>query len=166
MRGNAPALKMEIAGEPEISASVASMKKLNRQAARIFQKAGAQACTDVSGFSLMGHSLEVADNSNVQLSLFMQKIPFLEGAREYAEKNLFPGGTFRNRNCYVGNVRFEASIGKKEQLMLFTPETSGGLLSSVRPNKLDRLFELFERQGHPCWIIGEVKEGRGISFKG
>ncbi len=160
------ALKMEIASEPEISASVASMKKLNRQAARIFQEVGVQACTDVSGFSLMGHGLEMADNSNVQLSLFMQKIPFLEGAREYAEKNLFPGGTFRNRNCYVGKVRFEASIGKKEQLMLFTPETSGGLLSSVRPNKLDRLFELFERRGHPCWIIGEVKEGRGISFKG
>ncbi|UCF96785.1 MAG: selenide, water dikinase SelD [Spirochaetaceae bacterium] len=156
------ALKNEMLSAEEIHASVASMKALSRYAATILTKAQVTACTDVTGFSLLGHAYEIAENSGVALHIAAEKLPFLEHAEAAAGAKCFPGGTFRNRKYYDCVVRFEPSISEQQILMMFTPETSGGLLAAVDANDLDSIKSNFERANHSCWLIGEVVEGSGI----
>ena len=155
------ALKGGIADPAHVAEAVESMKRLNRDAARFIGHVGANACTDVTGFSLLGHSHEIAEKGSVQLRFFFDEIPFVAGAVEYAEDNLFPGGSCNNQRAYEQHVDF-SGLSEEMQLLLFTPETSGGLLAAVAPDKLDALLALFAGAGHPCWVIGEVVEGEGI----
>ena len=80
----------------------------------------------------------------------------------YAEDNLFPGGSCNNQRAYDACVDFPPSLSEEMQLLLFTPETSGGLLAAIPAEKLDTLLDLFAEANHPCWVIGEVAEGTGI----
>ncbi len=155
-------LKAGIAEEAYVAAAVKSMKKLNRDAARLIQQVGVHACTDVTGFALLGHGYEMAERSNARLRFDFATLPFLDGAKQYADGNLFPGGSCRNRDAYERWVDFAPGISEEMQLLLFTPETSGGLLVAISPEKLEMLVALFADAGHPCWIIGEVTEGKGI----
>ena len=138
------------------------MKKLNRDAARLVQQVGVHACTDITGFALLGHGYEMAEKSGVRLRFNVDKLPFLDGAIQYAEDWLFPGGSCRNQSAYEQWVDFAPGVSEEMQMLLFTPETSGGLLVAVPPEKLDALTALFAGEGHPCWIVGKVVEGRGI----
>jgi selenide,water dikinase len=156
------ALKKQVADPAHVDAAVASMKKLNRKAAELIQRVGVHATTDITGFALLGHSYEVAEKSGVELRLFLDKLPFLDGALGYAEQGLFPGGTCRNEDAYEHGVTFAPQIPGEIQQLLYTPETSGGLLVSVPPEKADALTALFAAEGHPCWVVGEVAAGSGI----
>ena len=156
------ALKGQVADPAHVAEAVESMKRLNRDAARLIGLIGANACTDVTGFALLGHSYEMAQKGGVQLRFFLDEIPFVAGAVEYAEDNLFPGGSCNNQRAYEQRVDFAPRLSEEMQLLLFTPETSGGLLAAVPPGKLDALLALFAKAGHSCWVIGEVVEGRGI----
>ena len=155
-------LKAGIAEEAHIAAAVASMKQLNRDAARLIQQVGVHACTDVTGFSLLGHGYEMAERSDACLRLHFDRIPFLDGAKAYADDNLFPGGSCNNQRAYERHVDFAPGLSEEMQLLLFTPETSGGLLAAVAPEKLDTLLALFTEADHPCWVVGEVREGEGV----
>jgi selenide,water dikinase len=156
------ALKGEVADPAHVAAAVESMKKLNRQAARLIQQIGVRACTDITGFALLGHGYEMAERSHARLRLHLEKLPFLDGAKQYAEDNLFPGGSCRNRDAYEHWVDFSPDISEEMQLLLFTPETSGGLLVAVPPENLGPLTALFAEEGQPCWVVGEVIEGQGL----
>jgi len=156
------ALKRGIADPAHVAAAVESMKMLNRGAAQLIQQVGVHACTDITGFALLGHSYEMAEKSGVRLRFHVDKLPFLEGAIRYGEEGLFPGGSRRNQSAYEQWVHFGAGVSEEMQLSLFTPETSGGLLVSVQPDRLKTLTGLFGNEGHPCWVIGEVLEGEGI----
>jgi selenide,water dikinase len=138
------------------------MKQLNRKAAELIQHLGVNACTDITGFALLGHGYEVADKSGVRLRFDWSRLPFHDGAVEYAEQWLFPAGTCSNEEAYSHSVTFAPDIEEEMQQLLFTPETSGGLLVSVPADKLDALLSSFEQAGHPCWVVGEVVEGNGI----
>ena len=156
------ALKNGVLSEADIGASVDSMKVLNRSAAGVLSQVGVSACTDVTGFSLLGHAHEIAENSGIGLCIEAGKLPFLERARESAEEKCFPGGTFRNKKYYEGMVRFGASISEQQILMMFTPETSGGLLATAAASRADAVRTLFEANKLQYWPIGEVVEGSGI----
>jgi len=156
------ALKGEVADPSHVEGAVSSMKKLNREAARLVQSVGVNACTDITGFALLGHGYEMAEKSGVRLRFYVEQLPFLEGARQYADDWLFPGGTCNNERAYEHAVRFEPGISEEMQQLLYTPETSGGLLIAVPPERLETLTALFADGGHPCWVIGEVVEGEGI----
>ncbi len=156
------ALKGSVADPAHVAAAIESMQKLNRQAARLVQQIGVHGCTDITGFALLGHAYEMAEKSGVQLHLHVDKLPFLEGAKGYADQWLFPGGTCRNQQCYQAHVEFAPSVHDDIQMLLFTPETSGGLLVSVPPERLEALVALFASEGHPCWVVGEALQGRGI----
>ncbi len=156
------ALKGEVAEPTHVAAAVESMKKLNRNAARLIQQVGVNACTDVTGFALLGHGYEMGEKSGVRLRFYVDGMPFLEGAIQYAEEWLFPGGSCRNQSAYEQWVDFGPGISEEMQLLLFTPETSGGLLVSVPPDRLKTLTDLFGDEGHLWWVIGEVLEGEGI----
>ncbi len=142
------------------------MGRLNRKSSIIFREAGVNALTDVTGFALMGHSLEIANHSGVLLRFFSDKIPFLGGAHDYAAEWLFPGGTATNRQAYDREVRFVGAIPDETQELLFTPETSGGLLAAVSKKKLGLIRSRFADAGESLWVIGEVGEGRGIEVVG
>ena len=156
------ALKGGVADPAHVAQAVASMKTLNRQAAQFLQQVGVHACTDITGFALLGHAHEMAEKSGVQLQFHVDQLPFLNGAVEYAEQWLFPAGTCRNEQAYTRGVEFKASISEEMQQLLFTPETSGGLLASVPPERVQTLLGLFAGAQAPCWVVGEVTEGSGI----
>jgi selenide,water dikinase len=155
-------LKADIADPVHVAAAVASMKKLNREAAQIMQRVGVHGVTDITGFALLGHGYEMAEKSGVRLRFQLGRIPFLEGAREYADMWLFPGGTCNNERAYQHAVTFASGIEEETQQLLYTPETSGGLLAAVPPEGLEALIAHFDEAGHPCWVIGEVVEGAGV----
>ena len=156
------ALKGEMADPAHVAGAVESMKQLNRQAARLVQQVGVRACTDVTGFALLGHAYEMAERSDARFRFHFARLPFLDGARQYAEDNLFPGGSCNNRDAYTHVVDFAPHVSEEMRLLLFTPETSGGLLVAVPREKLGTLTALFAAEGHPCWVVGEVIEGEGI----
>ena len=156
------ALKGEVADPAHVAAAVESMKTLNRHAARLIQQVGVYACTDVTGFALLGHGYEMAEKSGVRLRFYVDRLPFLEGARQYAEDWLFPGGACRNQQYYERWVDFAPGVSEEMQMLLFTPETSGGLLIAVPRSEAQALLRRLEEGGDRGWIIGEVMDGEGI----
>jgi len=158
------ALKGQMADPAHVAGAVQSMKRLNRDAARFVQQIGVRACTDVTGFALLGHAHEMAERSDARLRLQFDALPFLDGAKQYADDNLFPGGSCNNRDAYEQWVDFPPGLSEEMQLLLFTPETSGGLLVAVPQEKLETLAALFADENHPYWVIGEVVEGKGIKI--
>jgi selenide, water dikinase len=156
------ALKGSVASAAHVEAAVNSMKKLNREATRLARSVSVHACTDITGFSLLGHGLEMANKSGVRLRLHLDHIPFLDGAVHYAHEWLFPGGARNNQRTYHEQVEFAHGIVEEMRMLLFTPETSGGLLVAVPPDSVPSLVADFGQAGQPCWVIGEVVEGQGI----
>jgi selenide,water dikinase len=156
------AAKGDAAEPAHIAAAAASMKKLNRDAARVLRQVGVRACTDITGFALLGHGSEMAEKGGVELRFELGRLPFLDGARRYADEQLFPGGAGRNQKCYQGRVRFADGIPEEVRLLLFTPETSGGLLAAVPQDRLAEAERLFAEAGQAAWVVGDVREGRGI----
>ena len=156
------ALKGEVADPDQVKAAVESMKTLNRHAARLVRRVAVHACTDVTGFALLGHGFEMAERGGVRLRFHVEKLPFVDGAMQYAEDWLFPGGTCNNERAYEHAVHFDSGISEEMQQLLYTPETSGGLLVAVPADAVETLTGLFAVQHQPCWVVGEVIEGEGI----
>jgi len=159
------AFKGDAAEPAHMAGAVESMLALNRRAAELMQRVGVDATTDVTGFSLLGHSSEMAGQSGVRFRFRLQNIPLLEGAQRYAQEWLFPAGTKCNRDYFGCEVGFAAGISEEQQMLLFTPETSGGLLIALPGESLKALTDLFAAQGQPFWIVGEVEEGRGVEVE-
>lgn len=151
------------AARPEhVEAAVQSMLQLNRAASRAARTAGVRAATDITGFSLLGHAAEMASASGVRFHMYLKQLPILEGTRQYAEEWLFPGGAHSNKEFFAPQVEFAGSISEEEQMMLFTPETSGGLLLAVPADKVEAFLTACRTMGQPAWHIGEVEAGSGI----
>lgn len=156
------ALKRGKADPADVEEVVGWMKRLNRDAGALAAKFGLRGGTDVTGFSLLGHGLEMADASGVGLRLEMANIPFISCARKYAALWTFPGGSADNRLYYGPRVRFAEGIAEEEQMLLFDAQTSGGLLLAVPRTKTTAFLKQAEKIGQPAWVIGEVVEGAGI----
>jgi selenide,water dikinase len=156
------ALKREQVEITDLAEAVQWMKKLNKVAAELAQEFDLHAGTDVTGFSLLGHSFEMGKASGVGIRFSYPKIPFISGARKYAEQFIFPGGTYDNRLYFGSSVHFDTSIDEPSQLLLFDAQTSGGLLLAVAPTKLDALLASATQRNQPAWVIGEVIKGKGI----
>jgi selenide,water dikinase len=151
------ALKQGIAGAEHVATAVASMKALNKQAAVAAQAANAHSVTDITGFGLLGHAHEMAHLSHVDFHLYLDKLPWLPGAIAYGEAGAFPGGMGRNLDYFQRWVTFDEGVSQLMQDMLWTPETSGGLLVAVSPDQV----ETVRQQCHTAVVIGEVGEGNG-----
>ena len=156
------ALKRSVAQPAHVAQAVTSMKKLNRTAAQLLREIDVHACTDITGFALLGHGMEMAQKSGVRLRIHLEQLPFLEGAVAYAEQQIFPGGTCSNQRMYEASVDFAPQISEAMRMLLFTPETSGGLLIALPAEQLSQLAERFRAAGEPYWVIGEVVAGEGI----
>lgn len=150
------ALKRDVATVEEIAATTASMLQLNAAAAELLVRHGATAATDVTGFALVGHALELARKSGVQIEIEGIRLQFLPGARAHAEQGVFPGGTRRNERAYAGEVTFVAGGDPLLPMLVNTPETSGGLLATVPADRLVALLGDCAAAGQTCWEIGRV----------
>jgi selenide,water dikinase len=148
-----------VAEPAHLRGAVEQMLMLNRKAAQLMQQVDFHAATDITGFALIGHSYEVAELSEVTLRFHIDKLPFLDGAKEYAADWLFPGGASCNKDAYEPRVRFASEIPDEIQMLLYTPETSGGLLICVPSDQADRLAQLFSSGGQQYWTVGEAVEG-------
>jgi selenide,water dikinase len=156
------ALKQEKADSEDIVQVVTWMKKLNASAANLAAEFGVQAATDVTGYSLLGHGIEMAEASSVAFRLHLPSIPFLSGARRYAEGGNFPGGSADNRMYFGDRVSFANSIDEYNQMLLFDAQTSGGLLVALKRNQVSTFLERADEEDVDVWPIGEVVEGEGI----
>jgi selenide,water dikinase len=159
------ALKQQKAEPQDIQEVVDWMKRLNRTASELAVEFGLRAGTDITGYSFLGHGLEMAEASGVSFHIDYAKVPLVSGARKYAERGTFPGGAFDNLGHYGPKVRFAESIDEAGQMLLFDPQTSGGLLLGVPADKL-AAFEARAREvGQPVWVVGAVHEGSGIEVR-
>jgi selenide,water dikinase len=127
----ATALKREALGEEEFAAAAESMMRLNREAAEAMVAAKADAATDVTGYGLLGHALEMAMASRVGMVFQADRIPLLPRALELAGKGMIAGGLKRNREHFQGRVEFSPAVSEAIRTVLWDPQTSGGLLIAV-----------------------------------
>jgi selenide,water dikinase len=156
------ALKRDQADPADVAEATAWMKRLNKTACELAVQSGLRGGTDITGFSLLGHSAEMAEASGVGLRFFFDKIPFTHGAKRYAEQWIFPGGSSDNRLYYGAQVRFAPDINEPSQMLLFDAQTSGGLLLSIPPDKLGGMLQHAAQVSQKLWIVGEVFDGHGI----
>jgi selenide,water dikinase len=157
------ALKREQADPVHVRVATESMVKLNRAASHAAVAAGVRSATDITGYGLIGHAIEMAEPSGVCFRFHFADIPLLPGAQVYADAWTFPGGAESNEAFYRSRARFTAELSLAQQWLLFDPETSGGLLVSVPPDGQQTFVNLM---GQGAWRIGEVVEGSGIEVTG
>ena len=179
------AVKGEMASEKEAASAAAVMATLNKYARDLVADLRVHACTDVTGFGLAGHALEMAGGSDVSFCISLSALPVMEGALEHASMGFLPAGAYRNRefaekDCEflwrnadpdtIANGTEDGSDDKKradasvtEQLperedLVFDPQTSGGLLLSMDPEDAATAMERLEGLSLPCALIGRVTE--------
>lgn len=151
------ALKQQQTSDEHVAIAVDSMKMLNKDAASAARSTGASAVTDITGFGLLGHAREMTVQGGVDFRFFLQKLPWLPGAIDYGETGAFPGGMGNNMNFFAEHVIFDREVPILMRDMLFTPETSGGLLVAVAPEMVDR----FQEECEEGIVVGEVIDGEG-----
>jgi selenide,water dikinase len=156
------AAKSDVAQSAHLQAAIDSMLQLNRIAARLVPQFELKGMTDITGFSLLGHAQEMAQQSGVCLRIHTAQVPLLPGALDYANQWLFPGGSKRNRDYFEQWVKVSPQVSEELLMLLYTPETSGGLLIAVPQGKLDEVGAFLKAQPQAYWVIGEVESGAGI----
>ena len=158
------AVKADMASAQAAEEAVRVMASLNKKAKEVLEKYPVHACTDITGFGLLGHMAEMATASGVSISVNVEAIPYMEEAIAYAKMGLVPAGAYRNREHSQGYVD-AGEIEEQYTDVLYDPQTSGGLLASV-PGKYVKeiLCALKEADtGTKFAAIGTVeKKKRGI----
>ena len=135
---------------------VESMTTLNAAAGHAVNRNDVHAVTDVTGFGLLGHALELANASQVSLEIDHRSVDFLPGAREYAQRGTFPGGQKNNRTFASPSVDVDSNVPAELEGLLYDPQTSGGLLISVASEHLEKLLHDLSASGVPASNIGSV----------
>ena len=151
------ALKNGAATDQDREKVTKSMITLNKYSAEIIRKYNISACTDVTGFGLMGHSYEMAGSSDVTIELSKDKIPYIDSAKEYSEKEFLPGGMFNNMEYLKGKYEF-IDVPKYLSNIVFDPQTSGGLLFSCSEEDSEKILAELNKLEIKSAIIGKVTE--------
>jgi len=151
------ALKGGEASEQAVARSVSSMATLNKKASELMLSVDVHACTDVTGFGLLGHACEMIEGTNVGMVIHPDAVPYFPEAKEYAKRGMVPGGTTRNRDFRIKMVEIDKNVSKVMIDILFDPQTSGGLLISVPAADAEPLVKRMRHEGiKEAVIIGEV----------
>ena len=144
---------------PPVDEALRWMAMLNRDAAAAMVEIGADAATDVTGYGLIGHLLEMCSGSRVGAEIAMSAVPLLAGAREYLERGFCPAGTKRNVESF--QPRVESHVSESDFTLLCDAQTSGGLLIAVSSDKVAAYEERFRRGGLFCANIGTLNDRSG-----
>ncbi len=164
-----------------LDGALESMLRLNRHPSHLAREAGVHACTDVTGFGLLGHADEMARAGGVRIVIDANAAPALPGALEYARAGHVTGGAQRNRDGLAGRVTLperrggagprpstldprpsEGGLLPEVEHLLFDPQTSGGLLLAVPPERVDALASALEADGFLAARIGRIEDGDGV----
>jgi selenide, water dikinase len=151
------AIKAGMAGSGAITKVSEAMATLNKNASLAMQAVGVSACTDITGFGLLGHASEMVRGTGFGMIIESGRVPFFPEASGYAEKGLVPGGTYRNKTFFEQWVEMGTRVPRNLQDLLFDPQTSGGLLISVSRERAESLqATLREYCVNETGIIGEI----------
>jgi selenide,water dikinase len=154
----ATAIKGGLAPPETEAEAVRWMTALNKDAAEAMQETGVHACTDITGFGLLGHALEMARASQVMVEIRASRVPLIPGVRDLASMGLLPAGSFANRRFCERAVAVTEGIDPLLVDLLADAQTSGGLLISVPAGRCEALHDALERRGVPHHEIGRVAE--------
>jgi selenide,water dikinase len=153
------AIKKGKANEELISNAVESMATLNKAAADAFKRSEIHAATDVTGFGLLGHLMEMCLASGVSAEIQYTSFPFFDGVHELAENDIIPGGTKRNLDFVNDDIAFDVELSETEKLMIADAQTSGGLLVSLPKETASNYIEnVSQHQFFSPIIIGKITE--------
>jgi selenide,water dikinase len=158
----ATALKRGGAAAEDVAEAVAWMKTLNARSAALALQHGASGATDITGFGLLGHAVEMAQASGVRLELFGAEVPLLHGAVRYAEAGYIPQGSRDNRAHFQPSVTFAPGVGDTLATLFFDAQTSGGLLFGLPPSRLPTVLTEAALAGVDVWPVGRVRSGAGV----
>lgn len=150
------AIKGGIADKISYDEAVKVMSTLNKFGKEVLEKVKVNSVTDITGFGLLGHALEMAESSEVTIKIYHKEIPLISNTLEYARMGLVPQGAYNNRGYIGDNVKFNNQIPEEMEDVLFDPQTSGGLLISVPKKEVDQLFKALANNPISYSIIGEV----------
>jgi selenide,water dikinase len=151
------ALKGGVADEAAVAKAVKCMVTLNNKASELMMTAEVHACTDVTGFGLLGHACEMIEGTDVGMMIRSSDVPFFPEAKELAEMGMTPGGLHRNRDFRMNMVEIGRDVPHFMSDVLFDPQTSGGLLISVPASEAESLLARMHKEGiEEATIIGEV----------
>ncbi len=154
------AVKRGIAPAEVVEAAVRSTAALNKTAGELLAASGAvRALTDVTGFGLLGHALEMAEGSGVRMRIEAAAVPLLPGARELAERDVVPGGSKANLAWVAPRVRFPEALPPADRQLLADAQTNGGLLAAVDPGRAAELLAALRGAGVAAVAVGEVLPG-------
>ena len=134
--------------------ATAAMCQMNSIGSQFSQVDGVTAMTDVTGFGLLGHLIEICEGSNLSAVVFLDKIKTLDGVKDYIAQGCVPGGTGRNFESYGHKV---GVLTEEQKAILCDPQTSGGLLVAVEPNSVQTVIEIAKDAGIDLYEVGELK---------
>lgn len=153
------AIKAEMAEKSQIDEVVTVMTSLNKKAKEVIENYPISACTDITGFGLAGHAMEMASSSKVTFEIDVNKVPYIDGALEMAKMGLVPAGTYNNKDYISGDVE---SINIEECYLdlMYDPQTSGGLLITLAESEVENIMKDFENKNMDTKVavIGRVLE--------
>ncbi len=161
--------KRDAVATDTLDLAVKIMGALNLDASRAARNGNVHACTDITGFGLLGHTWEMASKSGVRIELVAGALPLIDGVIELARAGNLAGGLNRNRDYYTGEaaspVTVAAEIERAVADVLWDPQTSGGLLISVAEGERHLLESALEADGVSFWQIGSVSVGTGVHVR-
>jgi selenide,water dikinase len=157
------ALKKDALDAAGYAQMIAVTTQLNKPGIALAKMDGVHALTDITGFGLLGHGLELARGAGLKMQLQMDRIPLLAGVLALAAQGMVTGASARNWDSYGSEVELPTGISAAQQSLLSDPQTSGGLLVSCDPDIADEVLACFHSQGFSqAQVIGQMTEGRGV----
>ncbi len=158
------ALKKEVLPAEGYARMIAVTTQLNKPGIALAQLDGVHALTDITGFGLAGHGLELARGAGLQVRLEWSRIPLITGARELAAQGCITGASGRNWASYGQEISLPTAFAEVDRALLSDPQTSGGLLVSCSPDAAAEVMAIFQAQGFgEAAVIGEITTGHGLS---
>lgn len=156
------AMKRGLTSSEDVAEVTGWMKRLNRETGQLAVDCGLKSATDITGFGLLGHASEIAQASGVGLDFEYDQIPFIDACHKFARAFTFPGGASDNKLYFEWQVSFDLALNDAEQMLLFDPQTSGGLLMCVPEDKVGNFQKLANERGILVWEIGVVSPEPGL----
>ncbi len=151
--------------DAELAAAIAQMRTLNRAASEVFSHHGIRGATDVTGFGLLGHGLEMARASGVRLAFDGAALPALEGALAMAEAGVETDGAGHNRRFVLPSLEIGDGVAPALVVLAHDPQTSGGLLAAVPPDRQAQVVADLATAGVAVWPVGRVEPGEGVALR-
>ncbi|MCM5569626.1 selenide, water dikinase SelD [Burkholderiaceae bacterium FT117] len=157
------ALKQDKLSDEGYAAMIANTTRLNTPGQALSELDGVHALTDITGFGLLGHTLELCRGARLAARLSMGAVPLIQGVRGFAGEGLFTGASGRNWAAYGQSVAMAASLGEVDRVLLTDPQTSGGLLVACAPDAVDQVLGIFRRDGFDqAAVVGELVAGEPV----